>query len=341
MIFRDRNTGKDIIVSFRPFEITDGPELRKCIADFYGNGYPYKKYLEPEFLWSKCREGNMTVLCGVMDSGEIVSVSALRFDGDFQGNAMLLLRVVKEKYRGLGIGAAQETCLFHELEKKSMLYSDYADVMTHNAVSQGSLIRRGFVVCAIRPALYRKRIMIPGLAASEEDRLSQVVMCRKESAGKPSVLYCPDEHRDAVESIYRKLNQPCILNSSGKNAELENSLIIRKDEKEHGSSVWIIREAGTDFGEILRNEKIKRKEEGTDILICYLNAGRPGAENAYKKMKNAGFYFTGIKPLNADGEYLVMADTGQWKPGKDDICLHPEGEWLLRYIRGSLERRKL
>lgn len=341
MIFHDSHTGDEITVSFRLFEITDGQALRDCIADFYGNGYPYKKYLEPEFLSDKCKEGNMKVLCGFTEEGEMVSVSALRFDSEFRGSAMLLLRVVKEKYRGMGIGAAQENLLFQELEKQHVLYSDYADVMTHNAVSQGSLIRRGFVICAIRPLLYKKKIMAPGLPASENDRLSQVVMCRKESGSKTPILYCPPEHRDAAARIYSGLGQPFIALDSGSKAVLDKTLFSHTDETGHGSAVWIVHEAGRDFGIFLQTEIKKDADKRTETILCYLNASRPGAEQAYQELSAAGFCFTGLKPLNADGEYLVMACTGGRWPDREEICLHPEGEWLLEYICTGRKSGKL
>lgn len=341
MVFYNRNTGDEITVSFRPFEISDGKALRDCVADFYGNGYPYKKYLEPEFLSGKCEEGNMKVLCGFTESGEMVSVSAIRFDSGFRGSAMLLLRVVKEKYRGMGIGAAQEKLLFQELEKQKALYSDYADVMTHNAVSQGSLIRRGFVICAVRPLLYKKRIMAPGLPSSENARLSQVVMCRKESASETAFFYCPPEHKEAAARIYSGLGQPFIASDSCPQAVLEKTVFSQTDETGHGSAVWAVQEAGQDFGLLLQKEIKKCADEGTEIILCYLNVSRPGAGQAYQELSGAGFCFTGFKPLNADGEYLVMAHTGERCPDREEICLHPEGEWLLEYICAGRKRGKL
>ena len=73
MEFWEKESGRRASVSFRLFRRGDGEEFRRCIEDFYGDGYPYKEYLEEEFLLEKCASGEMTVLCGVTPDGEIIS----------------------------------------------------------------------------------------------------------------------------------------------------------------------------------------------------------------------------------------------------------------------------
>ena len=100
-------TAADIPYPFK--DISPGKqESRQCIADFYKDGYPYKEYLDENFLLEKCASREMTVLCGLTDQGEIICTSAVRMDEEFKGSALLMLRVVKEAYRGMGIGKAQE-----------------------------------------------------------------------------------------------------------------------------------------------------------------------------------------------------------------------------------------
>ena len=152
-VFENPETKQSAKVRFRPFDKGDGEGFRRCIADFYGDGYPYKEYLDEEFLLEKCASKEMTVLCGLTEQGEIISTSAVRKDEEFKGSALLLLRVVKEAYRGLGIGKAQEEALFRYANRQEGICSLYADVMTHDSVSQGSLVRRGFVYCGMRMML--------------------------------------------------------------------------------------------------------------------------------------------------------------------------------------------
>lgn len=112
MLFVNRRTGFCAEIDFRLFCRGDGGAFRRCVEDFYGDGYPYREYLDEEFLLGKIAAGDMTVLCGVTDKGEIVSTSALCMSREFKGSALLMLRVVKRAYRDMGIGGAQEDRLF-------------------------------------------------------------------------------------------------------------------------------------------------------------------------------------------------------------------------------------
>lgn len=205
MLFVNRRTGFRAEIDFRLFRRGDGEGLRRCVEDFYGDGYPYREYLDEEFLLEKIAARDMTVLCGVADKGEIVSTSALCMSREFKGSALLMLRVVKKAYRDMGIGKAQEDRLFQIAGEHPELKSLYADVMTHNSISQRGLIRRGFVYCGLRMMLYRNPIMVPQLSLPPEGRMSQAVMCQKVCAGPVGVLHCPAEHTSICFGISRTI----------------------------------------------------------------------------------------------------------------------------------------
>lgn len=368
-VFENRETGRCVTVYFRLFQRGDGEEFCRCIEDFYGGGYPYKEYLSEEFLLEKCAAGEMTVLCGVTIDGEIISTSAVRKDEDFVGSSLLMLRVVKKAYRGMGIGKAQEEYLFGYAEGQKEICSLYADVMTHNSISQGSLARRGFVYCGLRLMLYRNPVMVPGLALPEEGKMSQAVMCRRECDSFGGSLYCPKEHAEEVRRIYRELGVACRLDGASLGRESENVGLGKqimecqldwtlrlpviektqmgwKEEKEHCSYIWTIQKIGMDFSNKLsdRMGQIGRQEEETTIL-CYLNLRDPSAVYGYEILRKAGFFFTGLKPLQAEEEYMLLAFTGAQTIRYEDIHLHEAGEQLLSYIRlhqksGFTGRRK-
>ena len=46
MEFVEKESGSRVTVGFRLFRRGDGEEFRRCIEDFYGDGYPYKEYLK-------------------------------------------------------------------------------------------------------------------------------------------------------------------------------------------------------------------------------------------------------------------------------------------------------
>lgn len=336
---KNRDTGACENISFRAFRRGDGPSFRRCIEDFYGGGYPYPEYLEEDLLLEQCAAGNMLVLCGVRGDGEIVSTSAARMEGDFAGSVLLLLRVVRRAYRGMGVGKAQEERLLGMLAQREDVSSLYADVMTHDCVSQGSLARRGFVLCGIRLMLYRNRVMVPDLALDRDGKMSQAVMCRREHVRDVGSLYCPPEHELEVCRIYGELGVSCRILAAENAPCTERTEMSWEREPLHNTHIWMIRRTGRDFPELLRRGMLNWRAQWDTTVLCYLNMKDNAAVFSYRRLCEAGFFFTGIKPMQTGAEYLLLAFIGEQKIRYGDIHLYGQGE-LLAYIRANRQKMR-
>ncbi len=333
MLFENYKTGYSAEVCFRPFAKGDGVAFCQCIDDFYDGGYPYKEYLDEEFLLEKIAAGDMTVLCGTTPSGEIISTSALCMCPEFKGSALLMLRVVKKAYRDMGIGNAQEDYLFRLAEEHDTIRSLYADVMTHNSISQRGLVRRGFVYCGIRMMLYRNPVMVPRLGLPEDGKVSQVVMCRSVCAQPVGKLHCPAAHEYVVRRIYSELGIECQLDTGEILPVHEKTHASWHTDEVHHSAILTLHMVGKDFPEILSNNLGQLSQWKTATMLCYLNLCDASAVSAYSVLENNGFFFTGIKPLQEKEEYMILANVGRQKIRYEDIHLHDSGKQLLSYIQ--------
>lgn len=340
MLFENRKTGFKTEICFRPFVKGDGVSFCQCIDDFYDGGYPYKEFLDEEFLLEKIAAGDMTVLCGTTLNGEIVSTSALCMSPEFKGSALLMLRVVKKAYRGMGIGKAQEDYLFHFAEEHTTLRSLYADVMTHNDISQRGLVSRDFVYCGIRMMLYRNPVMLPRLNLAEDGKVSQVIMCKSVCARSVGKLYCPAIHKDEVCRIYRELGVDCQIDTGETQPEYEETRTSWHMDEVHRSVILTVHTVGKNFSRILsdRLKQIRQWENAT--MLCYLNLCDTAAISAYSVLKNKGFFFTGIKPLQELEEYMILAYIGSQTIRYEDIHLHDTGKSLMSYIKSQKDVKK-
>lgn len=339
MIFEDRSKGRYADINFRPFCKGDGFAFRRCMEDFYGDGYPYREYLEEGFLLEKCESGKMLVLCAVTPEGEIVGTSAVCLEAEFKGSALLMLRVVKEAYRGMGIGKAQEDRLFQYVEQQQYL-SVYADVMTHNCVSQCSLARRGFVYCGLRLMLYRNSVMVPGLELAKDGEMTQVIMCRRGGAIDAGVLRCPAEHAQKIRHIYQRLGAACRIDTDVILPSWEQTFFSWKSEELHHSCILTVQRVGMDFSGLLQGRMELLRGWADATALCYLNIKDIAANFAYGRLRQAGFFFTGLKPLQDGAEYMLLAYTAGQSVRFQDIHLSGEGEELLSYIREHRPCRK-
>ena len=273
MLFTNRKTGESVSVEFRPFAPGDEEGFRACIEDYYGGGYPYPEYFEPGYLAGKCAAGEMLVLCGVRsDTGEIVNTCAIRLDGEFPGTGLMLLRVVKPAYQGLGIGREQERIQL-EYARALSAASLYADVMTQDCISQHGLEKSGFALTGLRPGLYDAAVMLPGFEWRPGARLSQAVMCRRWGLADAGELFCPAEHRAAAERIYGALGAAARFTDSAPGDMRAESVITEEYDARHRGRVLIVRSVGGDFAARLG-------AFGADdaAAVCYLNLKSPGAE---------------------------------------------------------------
>ena len=325
MVFTNRKTGESVPVVFRPFAPGDEEGFRACIEAYYGAGYPYPEYFEPGFLAGKCAAGEMLVLCGARpDTGEIVNTCAIRLDGEFPGTGLMLLRVVKPAYQGLGIGREQER-LQLEYAKTLRAASLYADVMTQDCVSQHGLEKNGFALTGLRPGLYDAAVMLPGFEWRPGARLSQAVMCRRWALSDAGEIFCPARHRAAAGRVYAALGATVRFTDSVPGAVRAESGIDEEYDPRHRGRVLIVRAVGEDFP-----GRLAALPADDAAAVCYLNLKSPGAERAYSALAEAGFSFAGFKPLGHGEEYMLLARAAcEWR---GTLHLTEGGQWLADYI---------
>ncbi len=333
-VFLNPRTRQEVLVTFRPFRPEDAAGFHACVEDYYRGGYPYTQYLDAGYLWPRIQEGRMAVLLGEDSSGTILSTTGVLFDSIFPGSSLLLLRVVREAFQGIGIGTWHEKLLFEELEKHRVC-SLYADVMTQNTTSQTSLERRGFVTTGIRLLLYKANLMLPYRNYSAESRLSQAVMCRKGSLDFTPRLYCPRDLQEPISRIYRSLGVDAELLDvplEKKKGLSAGSILTETWEEEHQSLIWVVPEIGEDFPEKLRQQTHR---SGLQILVhlVYLNLCSPGAQIGWEALVREGYFFSGIKALGQREEYLMMTRLSGIPLNGDILHLTPQGQAFFRKIQ--------
>lgn len=72
--------------------------------------------------------------------------------------------------------------------------------------------------------------------------------------------------------------------------------------------------------------------EPESAFLCYLNMRSEGAEECWKLLRDSGFFLSGFKPANLDGEFAIFTYLGGRKLETADIQLPSENRWLLDYV---------
>lgn len=330
--------GEQKKVRFRAYEDWDFPQYVRCVQAFYKDGYPYKEYLDKDFIRQEIVARRLCLTVGELKDGDLISVlGAVGKEGPFADSILLTLRNVLPAYSGGGIASAQLNDLMERLPKAfPEAESAYADVVTYNPVSQHSLMSRGYTLCGLRLMLYKNERMVPTLKYEPNTKMTQSVYCaslKKESA---RTIYAPKMHEAWIKERYRQLGVSLTVLPMDKNAYEPENVWYYESMAEHEKAEWVIQEAAEDFEETLE-ESLKEfdgMEHGT--ALAYLNMAAPSLGPMYAFFRKKGFYFCGIKPLNRKGEYLMLVHTARCLERYQDIVLEQGGAELLNYI---LEKR--
>ena len=330
-------------VRFRPYKTSDFKMYLECVQAFYKDGYPYKEYLQETRLHQKIIEKELFVTVGETEDGKIISiVAAILQTGSFTNSILFMLRNVLPEYSGVGIASKQLDYMIEQLPKQfPNAESVYADVVTYNSISQQSLIHRGYVLCGMRLMLYKNEIMVPNLTYDAGTKLTQTVYCLNLKNGIQKTIYVPEEHKERISSIYQKL---------GVKAEcLDMSDCIQEDNfkkqnhfqftlmPEHEKAEWMIQEVSNNFVKeiTISFEQYEKMEHRTAVV--YLNMCDSHCKTAWDYFRRKGFYFSGVKPLNQEYEYIMLSDTKHCNEQFKNIVLCEGEACLLEYI---LERKE-
>ncbi len=306
-------------VSFSLYRDEDYDGFFACINDFYKGGYPYKEYLDRENLKSLSDRGDIIITLAKDSCGRIVGTSsALRLRGRFSGSVLLLLRCVLHKMRGLGIGKMQEMFLLGEVERRfGTARSFYADVMTHDARSQTTMIKQGFVFCGLRMALYKNEIIVPYIKYGEGTKMSQAIYCKSRKNIKKPTLYAPAELRDVLKEIYSSLGTEPNFSEDSSAALSDAEYEINENSLHESAEIFV------DICGVCRSleEEIKAIISKGFTAAAYVNMSTEGAALVYTALTRLGFYFSGVKPLSDGGEYLVLSNSENCNFISDNIKL--------------------
>ncbi len=322
----------DIIFSL--YEDKDYDGFYNCINNFYDGGYPYKEFLDRKNLQALLNAGDIIITLAKHNSRIVGTSAALRMNGRFSGSVLLLLRSVVKDMRGKSIGTNQEHYLLQQIHNSFPdALSLYADVMTHDAISQNTMIKRGFIFCGLRMTLYKNEIIVPNLTYKSGTKMTQAIYCKGNNIIKECSVFAPKAHHETLRELYSSLGVslnflPDTACTTTASYEIQASTLHQKAElfvDIHGSTKNYINE-------------IKELLSSGYTAVAYINMSRCGFNDTYNALTELGFYFSGVKPLSSNGEYLVLSHSKNCLTVIDDIKLPKKEPFLYKTIAEEIKK---
>ncbi|MBQ4068775.1 MAG: GNAT family N-acetyltransferase [Lachnospiraceae bacterium] len=291
----------DTNISIRPVTSQeDVIEAIRCIYSEYGYSYSYERLYYVNSFIQLIKNREIMSFLAVNEHGQTAGHFALAFSDLYKNMPEISTVVIKKEFRGLGLFAKFiEYCEI--LGKEEGFRALMGQPVTYHPMSQKAFLRAGYTATALLMSYINTEIETE---YNKGERLGLSACVKILDKDIYSKIYSPDELRDFLDKIYKRLGirYDIICESKADNCteiSLETSTTLKM-------SKIIIRKAGFDLeNELQQSIKniIKQKSEMVELVIL-LNT--QSCAYAYDIAKKCGFALSGVIPGSENGDYLIM-----------------------------------
>lgn len=344
---------RSLTITLRQYRPGDEEGMIACIWDEYGDTYFKRGFYEPIYIKEESDNGHIIFLVAQTKAGEIAGMLILKNFLPKENMCEIASQIFRKKYRGYGLAMP-----FFEYAMEILLKSNYSaayclPVLFHD-VTQRLLYRLGLRATGFIMNVFNMRNITHSYHNGKNTKHSQGIQIRAVDKQDAGTVYIPYEHQAFAAKVYDSLGvKYCIGQESGDRlgrvtSGSSNSLsalppksLISFWQNELQSSLEIeICIVGEDLANRISDLHKKYPLKGAQTSNVFLNCSNKNAVWAYHVLEEAGYFFTGLKPLCGKYEYMVLHNPGEVKIYFDDYVVSSEFTKLLNYVRKAYEDRK-
>lgn len=328
--------GRKLFVTLRVYRPGDEEGMIACIRDEYGDTYFKRDFYHPSYLRAEAESGHITFLVAETAEDGIAGMLILKEFAPQESMCEIASQIFRKKYRGYRLAMP-----FFEYGIEILLSREYSaayclPVVFHDT-TQRLLYRLGLRATGFVLNVFDTEHIVHSYWNGRNSKHSQGIQIRaveKQDVGK---VYIPTEHRRFCSRIYESLGVayriaaerelkeilsiPPVCEMSYKQDEVQSSLEIRIQHVGAGL---------TERMEMLHKKFPFREKQTANV---FLNISDRNAVWAYHALAEMGYFFTGLKPLCSQNEYMVLHNAGEVKVYWEDYRLTEEFSDIARYIK--------
>lgn len=340
--------GGKLTVTLREYRPGDEEGMIACIRDEYGNTYFKRDFYNPDYLKKEAISGHITFLVAQTGEKETAGMLILKEFAPEESMCEIASLIFRKKYRGYGLALP-----FFEYGMEILLSRDYSaayclPVLFHD-ITQRLLYRLKLRVTGFVLNVFDMANITHSYQNGRNTKHSQGLQIR--AVGKQAVgtVYIPKQHQDFCRKIYEGLGVTyCMAEESETVLEKANSrerlpavsdLSYRQDELQSSLEIRIYR-IGLDLWERIAALHEKFPLKGKQTANIFLNISDKNAIWAYRVLTDMGYFFTGLKPLCSEKEYMVLHQPGEVEIYFEDYVVSKEFAEMLRLIKGYMNTRR-
>lgn len=329
---------KEISFLLRKYRVGDEEGMIACIREEYGETYFKKDFYEPQYLRKKAEHGEITFLIAEISGEKIVGMMILKQFFPEETMCEIASQIIRKEYRGYGLAMQ-----FFRYGMTILLEGNYSaayclPVLFHDT-TQRLLRRLGLVAAGFILNVFDMETVHHSYYRDRNSKHSQGIQIKAVKKKEVGELFLPKEHREFCEKIYNQLGVAYRLNRS----QYENTTIPSESKitwklDSIQSSVEIrVHQIGNDFEKQIKQIHTKLPLIGKQTANLFLNTNDSQGIWAYRKLQKMGYFFTGLKPLCSEVEFLVMHHPGEVCIYFDDYILSTEFAEVCSYVKKCYE----
>lgn len=331
--------GKKLSVILRGYRPKDEEGMIACIRDEYGETYFKQDFYRPDFLKREAKSGHITFLVAETEKDGIAGMLILKEFAPEESMCEIASQIFRKRYRGYGLAMP-----FFEYGMEILLSREYSaayclPVVFHDT-TQRLLYRLGLRATGFVLNVFDTEHIVHSYHNGKNTKHSQGIQIRAVGKRDAGTIYIPAKHRDFCSRVYENLEAAYHLaeEDTGSRKELPpvSELSFRQDEKQSSLEIRICR-IGLDLPERMEalHRKFPLKEKQTANI--FLNISDRNAVWAYQILAEAGYFFTGLKPLCSKNEYMVLHNPGDVAIYFEDYAVSEEFGEIRRYVQKQMK----
>lgn len=337
---------QSITVRLRLSRAGDENGMIACVRDEYGDTYFKSGFYDPKYLRKEAEEGVITFLIAETDEDGIIGMMILKEFYPKESMCEIASQIFRKKYRGYGLAMP-----FFEYGMGILLSRGYSaafclPVLFHD-VTQRLLYRLGMRATGLVMNVFDMDHIIHSYNNGRNRKHSQGIQIRAVGKQDAGTLYLPEEHYGFCRDIYASLGAVFTIAAAdirrlpdGDNHETDDQtqrlpvyteMEYANDDLQHSLTIDI-RCAGRDLVKRITKLHTRYPLQGKQTAVIFLNCNDPGAVWAYETLQEMGYFFTGLKPLCSEREYIVLHHEGEVEIFFEDYWVSGEFANLIGYV---------
>lgn len=333
--------GGRLSVRLRGYQPGDGQGMIACIRDEYGETYFKRSLYDAARIQEEAAGGHMTFLvaevCDAKDSGEIAGMLLLKEFYPVESMCEIASQIFKKKYRGYGMAVPFFEYGLEILKSRSYSAAYCLPVLFHDT-TQRLLYRLGLRATGFVFGVFDMEKITTSYPKGRNRKHTQgiqIMALGKKDAGR---LFLPETLVPFCRHIYGRLGVPVRI-CGGKEREGQDkmmpqtSVIWSRQDGVQCSMEICVAEIGADLTARIAGIHEKYPLTGAQTANIFLNINDRYAVWAYRKLREMGYFFTGLKPLCSANEYMVLHNAGSVRHFIGEFVLSDEFAGIMREIK--------